>query len=50
MRMISVKMPETLVDGIDELVERGVYKSRSAVVRTAVRDLRLKELRSSVES
>jgi Arc/MetJ-type ribon-helix-helix transcriptional regulator len=47
MRMISVKMPESLVDGIDELVERGVYRNRSAVVRAAVRDLLLKELISS---
>ena len=44
MKLISVKLPEALIDGIDELVKRGVYPSRSAVMRTAVRDLLRREL------
>jgi len=44
LKLISVKMPEALIEGMDELVKRGVYPSRSAVMRTAVRDLLKKEL------
>ena len=44
MKLVSVKMPEALIQGMDELVRRGVYPSRSAVMRTAVRDLLKKEL------
>ena len=44
MKLISVKMPEAMIEGMDELVRRGVYPSRSAVMRTAVRDLLKKEL------
>ena len=44
MKLISVKMPEALIEGMDELVRRGAYPSRSAVMRTAVRDLLKKEL------
>ena len=43
-KLISVKMPEAMIEGMDELVRRGVYPSRSAVMRTAVRDLLKKEL------
>jgi len=43
-KLISVKMPEALIEGMDELVRRGSYPSRSAVMRTAVRDLLKKEL------
>jgi len=44
MKLISVKMPEALIEGMDELVRRGIYPSRSAVMRTAVRDLLKNEL------
>ncbi|MFB0568143.1 MAG: ribbon-helix-helix domain-containing protein [Nitrososphaeria archaeon] len=44
MKIVSVKMPEALIDGMDELVSRGVYPSRSAVMRTAIRDLLRSEL------
>lgn len=44
MKLISVKMPEALIDGMDELIKKGVYPSRSALMRTAVRDLLRKEL------
>ena len=44
MRLITVKLPEALVEGIDELVRARMYPSRSAVVRAAVRDLLKNEL------
>jgi len=44
MKLVSVKMPKALIEGMDELVRRGAYPSRSAVMRTAVRDLLKKEL------
>lgn len=44
MRLITVKMPEVYVEGLDELVRIGRYSSRSEVIRVAVRDLLKKEL------
>jgi len=44
MKLISVKMPEALIEGMDELVRKGMYPSRSAVMRMAVRDLLKNEL------
>ncbi|AFK50853.1 putative transcriptional regulator, CopG/Arc/MetJ family [Thermogladius calderae 1633] len=44
MRLITVKMPEIYVEGIDELVKIGRYSSRSEVIRVAIRDLLKKEL------
>lgn len=44
MRLITVKMPELYVEGIDELVRIGRYSNRSEVIRVAVRDLLRKEL------
>jgi metal-responsive CopG/Arc/MetJ family transcriptional regulator len=49
MKLLSLKMPDALVEGMDELVRRRLYPSRSAVIRAAVRDLLRKELWSSVE-
>jgi len=44
MRLASVKLPEALIDGLDELVKSGLYPSRSAAIRTAVRDMLKREL------
>lgn len=44
LRLITVKMPEVYIEGIDELVKIGKYKNRSEVIRIAVRDLLRKEL------
>jgi hypothetical protein len=49
MRLLSLKMPDALVEGMDELVRRRLYPSRSAVIRAAVHDLLKKELWSNVE-
>jgi Arc/MetJ-type ribon-helix-helix transcriptional regulator len=42
-------MPEALVEAMDELVKKGLYTSRIAVLRTAVRDLLRRELWSITE-
>ncbi len=44
MKLVTVKMPEIYVEGIDELVRNGRYSSRSEVIRTAIRDLLMREL------
>ena len=44
MRLVTVKLPEALIKGLDELVKNGMYPSRSAAIRTAVRDMLKKEL------
>jgi Arc/MetJ-type ribon-helix-helix transcriptional regulator len=49
MKLLSLKMPDALVEGMDELVRRRLYPSRSAVIRAAIHDLLKKELWSNVE-
>ncbi len=44
MKLITVKLPEALIEGLDELVRSGMYPSRSAAVRAAVRDMLKREL------
>jgi antitoxin ParD1/3/4 len=44
LRLVSVKLPEGYIKGLDELVEKGMYPSRSSAVRTAVRDMLKSEL------
>lgn len=44
LRLITVKMPELYLEGIDELVRIGKYRNRSEVIRVAVRELLRKEL------
>jgi antitoxin ParD1/3/4 len=44
LRLITVKLPELYVEGIDELVKIGRYRNRSEVIRVAIRDLLKKEL------
>ena len=41
--MVTVKIPEDFIDGLNRLVGDGMYPSRSAAIRVAVRDL-LKEI------
>lgn len=47
MRIVTVKMPETYIEAIDELIRMGRYSSRSEVIRSAIRELLRKELWSS---
>ncbi|MDM7275900.1 MAG: ribbon-helix-helix domain-containing protein [Thermoprotei archaeon] len=44
MRLVTVKMPEMYVKGVDELVRAGRYSSRSEVIRIAIRELLKREL------
>ena len=44
MRLVTIKLPDALVQGMDVLIKTGMYPSRSAVVRAAVRDLLKNEL------
>jgi hypothetical protein len=44
MRLITVKMSEIYVKGLDKLVESGLYPSRSEAIRVAIRDLLRREL------
>ncbi len=44
MNLITVKMSEIYVKGLDRLVEMGMYPSRSEAIRVAIRDLLMKEL------
>jgi antitoxin ParD1/3/4 len=37
-------MPESYVDGVDKLIEAGMYPNRSEVIRIAIRDLLVEEL------
>lgn len=41
---MTVLLPEAYLEGLDELVRRNMYPSRSAIIRSAVRDLLKKEL------
>lgn len=43
-RLVTVKMPETYLEGLDELVKLGRYSSRSEAIRIAVRELLRREL------
>jgi len=44
MVVVSMKIPEALLEGLDMLVEAGLYHSRSDAIRAAVRDMILREL------
>ncbi|ADM28739.1 putative transcriptional regulators, CopG/Arc/MetJ family [Ignisphaera aggregans DSM 17230] len=44
MRIVTVKMPESYIEAIDELIRIGRYSSRSEVIRAAIRDLLKREL------
>ncbi|MFZ8794217.1 MAG: ribbon-helix-helix domain-containing protein [Acidilobaceae archaeon] len=44
MRLVTVKMPEMYVKGVDELVKAGRYSSRSEAIRTAIREMLKREL------
>ena len=44
MKLVTVLLPEAYIEGLEELVRSGMYPSRSAAIRTAVRDLVKTEL------
>jgi hypothetical protein len=44
MKTISVNLPEAFVNGLEALVQRGLYANRSEAIRVSVRDLLKREL------
>ncbi|KPU62231.1 transcriptional regulator, partial [Thermococcus sp. EP1] len=44
MKIISVQLPQGLINALDSLVRRGVYPNRSEAIREAIRELVKKEL------
>ncbi|TFH00069.1 ribbon-helix-helix protein, CopG family [Candidatus Thorarchaeota archaeon] len=44
MNLVTVKMSDIYVNGLDKLVEMGMYPSRSEAIRVAIRDLLRREL------
>ncbi len=44
MVVVTVRFPEVFVEGLDELVRRRIYSSRSEAIRDAVRRLLKSEL------
>ncbi|AHL23220.1 MULTISPECIES: ribbon-helix-helix domain-containing protein [Thermococcus] len=44
MRIISVQLPQGLINAMDQLVKKGVYPNRSEIIREAIRELLKKEL------
>ena len=46
MKIVTVNVPESYIDAIEKLVgENGLYPSRSELIRCAVREFLLRELR-----
>ena len=50
MKLVTVKLPEGVLVAVDQLIQMGMYPSRSALIRAAVRDLLKNELRPSQQS
>ncbi|MFW9793364.1 MAG: ribbon-helix-helix domain-containing protein [Candidatus Thorarchaeota archaeon] len=44
MRVVTICLPESYVDGVDELIGQNKYPNRSEVIRIAIRDLLVDEL------
>jgi len=44
MKIVSVQLPQGLINAMDQLVKKGVYPNRSEIIREAIRELLKKEL------
>lgn len=44
MKLVTAKLPEAQVEGLDELVGMRMYQSRSDAIRAAIRDMLKREL------
>ena len=50
MKIVTVNIPESYLDSIERLIgENGLYPSRSELIRCAVREFLIKELRNANE-
>lgn len=45
MKTVTFFLPDSYLEGLHELVRIGMYPSRSAAIRVAIRDLLKKDLR-----
>ena len=44
MKLVTVMLPESYLEGLHELAREGMYPSRSAAIRMAIRDMLKMEL------
>jgi antitoxin ParD1/3/4 len=44
MKLVTIILPESYLEGLHELVREGMYPSRSAAIRMAIRDMLKTEL------
>jgi antitoxin ParD1/3/4 len=44
MRVVTICLPESYVEGVDKLIGQNKYPNRSEVIRIAIRDLLVDEL------
>ena len=44
MRLVTVHLPRSYIDGLEELVKEHIYPNRSEAIRVAVRDMLKSEL------
>jgi Arc/MetJ-type ribon-helix-helix transcriptional regulator len=44
MRVVTICLPESYVEGMDALIKKDMYPSRSEVIRIAIRDMLVAEL------
>ncbi len=44
MKVVTICLPESYLDGLDKLIDQSKYPNRSEVIRIAVRDLLVEEL------
>ncbi len=44
MRVVTICLPESYVEGMDALIKKDMYPSRSEVIRMAIRDMLVAEL------
>ncbi|AJC71083.1 MAG: type II toxin-antitoxin system ParD family antitoxin [Thermococcus sp.] len=49
MRIISVQVPQSYVNAMDQLVKRGLYPNRSEVIRAALREFLKKEMNTEIQ-
>uniref|UniRef100_A0A7J3ZMJ7 Ribbon-helix-helix protein, CopG family n=1 Tax=Fervidicoccus fontis TaxID=683846 RepID=A0A7J3ZMJ7_9CREN len=43
-RTITIKLPEEILESLDELIAMGVYRNRSEAIRSAVEELIKRDL------
>lgn len=48
-RQVAVKLPDELVERVDELVSRGVFRSRSAAIRHGLESVLTAERRQAID-